>query len=240
MLTISIGQKRRQSFEAYFRSPVVFVDQSDRAPRELDAIDAADVRRRHLGCHTAGAFFAGAAWLSDRSWPQRQPPVTIKARSRYRATLWRDFSGPLARQWFFLPAFRQEHDLPHVLHVRSRRRAITAASERVGSGRSSRRSTGGLKRQTNWSTRVPCPGGSGGNDGGLYALASSLASLLLFTSDVLSEVFSGAFSGVLDTTGLTGAVGVELATVEMLMVWIPGCISSTLTGRNPTRGESIA
>jgi hypothetical protein len=41
MLTISIGQKRRQSFEAYFRSQVVFVDQSDRAPRELDAIDAA-------------------------------------------------------------------------------------------------------------------------------------------------------------------------------------------------------
>jgi hypothetical protein len=188
----------------------------------------------------AVAFFAGAAWLSDRSWPQWQPPPMIKARSRYRATLWRDFFRPVCTECFFLPAFRQEHDLPHVLHVRSRRRAITAVSGRVGSGRSSQRSTGGLKRQTNWSTRVPCPGGSGGNDGGLYALASSLASLLLFTSDVLSEVFSGVFSGALDTIGLTGAVGVELTTVEMLMVWIPGCISSTLTGRNSTRGESIA
>jgi hypothetical protein len=101
MLTISIGQKRRQSFEAYFRSLVVFVDQSDRTPRELDAIDAADVQRRHLGCHTAG-LFAGAAWLSDRSWPQRQPPVTIKARSCYRATLWRDFFRPVGAAMVFL------------------------------------------------------------------------------------------------------------------------------------------
>jgi hypothetical protein len=37
MLTISIGQKRRQSFEAYFRSPVVFVDRPHRNPRERDA-----------------------------------------------------------------------------------------------------------------------------------------------------------------------------------------------------------
>jgi hypothetical protein len=66
-----------------------------------------------------------------------------------------------------------------------------------------------LKRQTNWSTRVPCPGGRGGGDGGVYALAASLASLLLFASDVLSGVF--------DMIGLTGAVGVELATVEMLI-----------------------
>jgi hypothetical protein len=101
MLTISIGQKRRQSFEAYFRSLVVFVDQSDRTPRELDAIDAADVQRRHLGCHTAG-LFAGAAWLSDRSWPQWQPPPMIKARSRYRATLWRYFFRPVCTAMFFL------------------------------------------------------------------------------------------------------------------------------------------
>jgi len=102
MLTISIGQKRRQSFEAYFRSLVVFVDQSDRTPRELDAIDAADVQRRHLGCHTAGLFFAGAAWLSVRSWPQRPSPAMIKARSRYRATSWRDFFRPVCTAMFFL------------------------------------------------------------------------------------------------------------------------------------------
>jgi hypothetical protein len=50
----------------------------------------------------AVAFFAGAAWLSDRSWPQRQPPVTIKARSCYRATLWRDFFRPVGAAMVFL------------------------------------------------------------------------------------------------------------------------------------------
>jgi hypothetical protein len=70
--------------------------------------------------------------------------------------------------------------------------------------------------QANWSTRVPCPGGSGGNGGGLYALAASLASPSLFTSVVLS----GVFSGVLVTAGLTGGGGAGLATVEMLMAWI--------------------
>jgi hypothetical protein len=67
-------------------------------------------------------------------------------------------------------------------------------------------------------------------------LAASLVSLSFFTFDV----FSGAGSGVLDTVGLTGAGGVEDATVEMLMAWIPGCVDPTLQGRSPTRRESIA
>jgi hypothetical protein len=70
-------------------------------------IDAADVRR-HLGFHTTWLFagaawlFAGAAWLSVRSWQRWQPPAMIKARSRYRATSWRDFFSAGLRGNVFL------------------------------------------------------------------------------------------------------------------------------------------
>jgi hypothetical protein len=100
MLTISIGQKRRQSFEACFRSPVVFVDRSDRTPRERDAIDAADVQRRHLDFIRAAAeprtFHAAveAVLVADRGlvqklFPRRSP------RRRGRLFRWRG----LAFRW---------------------------------------------------------------------------------------------------------------------------------------------
>jgi hypothetical protein len=69
MLTISIGQKRKQSLEAYFLSPVVSVDRSHRTPRVLDAVDAADVQRRYLGFHTACRRAANISTLrSKRCW----------------------------------------------------------------------------------------------------------------------------------------------------------------------------
>jgi riboflavin biosynthesis pyrimidine reductase len=69
--------------------------------------------------------------------------------------------------------------------------------------------------QTNWSIRVPCPGGSGGRTVGAAAPASS-ALLLLAASGALGVLVSG---------GLTGAGAAILETLigKILKIVAPDC-----------------
>jgi hypothetical protein len=73
------------------------------------------------------------------------------------------------------------------------RRAVLGRHDRDIFGKLAASLTGyGRRRQTSWSIRVPCPGGSGAGVGGWAVLASSL-SLSLLTTGVV--VWVGAYAG---------------------------------------------
>lgn len=79
---------------------------------------------------------------------------------------------------------------------------------------------------------MPCPGGSGGGDGGCKVLASLLALLVLVVS--LVAPFCGGLAG-LDTTGVAGG---EVETGETDIGRLLNLMFPSLSGRQPTLHEA--